>query len=317
MVVTLGEDAVGQRMDKAVVAGLASAGYETSRSQLAHAFERGKVWHAGRSLKPGHRVEHAMPVTVELPTPPPLNAFAEPIPLAIVHDDDDVVVVDKAPGMAVHAGPGHSRGTLVNAVLHHLGVQAADLPVLPGNDAYRPGLVHRLDRDTSGLIVLAKHQRALEHLAAQFRAHTVDRSYLGIVRGEPRFDAQRVETTHGRDPVDRRRFAADAPGASRRAVTHLEVLERMAGAVLVRFRLETGRTHQVRMHARHLGHPLLGDSMYGAKPSDARMRDIAQRLGRHALHAAELGFEHPSGERLRFTSDLPEDMQAALRALRA
>lgn len=317
MVVTLGEDAIGQRMDKAVVAGLASAGYETSRSQLARAFERGKVWHAGRVLKAGHRVEHAMPVTVELPTPAPLDAFPEPIPLSIVHDDDDLLVVDKAPGMAVHAGPGHARGTLVNAVLHHLGVQADALPTLPGNEAYRPGLVHRLDRDTSGLIVLAKHQRALEHLAAQFRAHSVERSYLGIVRGVPAFEQRRVETTHARDPGERRRFAPDVPGAKRRAITQLEVLERLSQAALVRFRLETGRTHQVRMHARWLGHPLVGDGLYGARPADARMREIAQRLGRHALHAAELGFVHPDGRRLHFESALPEDMQTALRALRA
>jgi 23S rRNA pseudouridine1911/1915/1917 synthase len=316
VVVTLGEDAIGQRMDKAVVVGLANAGYEISRSQLARAFERGKVWHAGRSLKPGHRVEQAMPVTVQLPTPAPLDAFPEPIPIEIVHDDDDLLVIDKAPGMAVHAGPGHSRGTLVNAVLHHLGVQADQLPVLPGNEAYRPGLVHRLDRDTSGLIVLAKHQRALEFLAAQFRAHTTERSYLGLVRGVPRFDTLRVETTHARDPADRRRFAPDVPGATRRAITHVEVVERLVDAALVRFRLETGRTHQVRMHARHLGHPLVADSVYGSRPADPGRREIAERLGRHALHAAELGFAHPAGQHMRFSSELPEDMQAALRALR-
>ncbi len=297
--------------------GLARAGYEATRSQLARSFERGKVLHEGRRLKPAFVLERAISVTVELSVPPPLDAFPEPIPLVLVHDDDDLLVVDKAAGMTVHAGPGHSTGTLVNAVLHHLDAAADELPTLPGNDAYRPGLVHRLDRDTSGLIVVAKHARALEALAAQFRAHSIERSYLGIVRGEPSFEERRVETSHSRDPKERRRFAPDVAGAHRRAVTVARVCERLRGAALLQFTLETGRTHQIRMHARHLGHPLVGDTLYGARPKDARMGAVADALGRHALHAAVLGFVHPDGRSLRFESALPPDMLAALASLRA
>lgn len=314
--VTLDATDVGSRVDRAVVAALARAGHQVSRSQLARAFDRGEVVCDGIPLTPGAALKEALEVEVVLPVPEPLAAFPEPLELRVVHDDAALVVIDKRAGMPVHAGPGHPSGTLVNAVLHHLGAQADELPVLPGNEDYRPGLVHRLDKDTSGLIVVAKHLRALEHLAAQFREHSIERSYLGIVRGEPSFTHLRVETTHARDPADRRRFAPETAGAKRQATTTMEIVERLEGAALVRFVLETGRTHQIRMHARHVGHPLLGDELYGSTPRSEGLRALSRQLGRQALHAAVLGFLHPDGETMRFECAPPEDMQAALRALR-
>lgn len=316
VLVALEDAALGRRLDRALVDALVQAGYAVTRSQLARSFRRGQVRHGGRDLAPSHVVERPMTVAVELPAPEPLHAFAEAIPLVIVHEDADLIVVDKPPGMPVHAGPGHATGTLVNAVLHHVGAQAAELPVLPGNEPWRPGLVHRLDRGTSGLIVLAKHARALEVLAAQFRAHAIERGYLGLVRGEPGFLERRVETTHARDPSDRRRFAPEVPGATRRAITSVRVLERAAGAARVVFSLETGRTHQVRMHARFLGHPLVGDPLYGGPPSDRRVREVGAALGRQALHAAQLGFAHPAGGHVRFESPEPADLIAAWASLR-
>jgi 23S rRNA pseudouridine1911/1915/1917 synthase len=216
----------------------------------------------------------------------------------------------------VHVGPGHDRGTLVNAVLGHLGARAVDLPVLPGNPAHRPGLVHRLDRDTSGVMVVAKHARAQELLAAQFRVHDLERVYLAITHGVPSFDRRRVETLHGRDPADRRRFSPDVR-EGRRAVTILRVTERLGSAALLSVTLETGRTHQIRMHCRHVGHPILGDELYGHKIRDPRLQAAAAGLRRQALHAAVLGFRHPrTGQVVRFESPLPADMLDVLTALR-
>src|SRR5690606_22598800 len=230
-------------------------------------------------------------------------------------EEEDLLVIDKPAGMVVHAGPGHSHGTLVNAVLHHLDVGAEALPVLAGNYATRPGVVHRLDRDTSGLLVVAKHLRAQEGLAAQFRSHSLRRRYLGIVRDVPRFTAKTLRTGHARDPIDRRRFTWDA-AAKRRAVTHLELVQPLVGAALLGFQLETGRTHQIRMHCRMLGHPIVGDALYGGLGGPARIRALAAGLGRHALHAAVLGFRHPlSGVELDFNSPLPPELAALVAAL--
>jgi 23S rRNA pseudouridine1911/1915/1917 synthase len=300
-----------------LVSGLAAVGHAITRSQLARAFADRAVTVDGKPIKASLTIDEPLSVRVVLPTPEPLSAAPEPIPLQIVHDDDAILVIDKAPGMAVHPGPGHPGGTVVNAVLHHLGVQADALPVLEGNDAYRPGIVHRIDRDTSGLLVVAKHRRALEALAAQFREHDITREYLGIVRGQPTFEDRRVETSHARDPADRRRFAPAVRGATRTAITRLFVVERLGPAALMRFELQTGRTHQIRMHARHLSHPLLGDVLYGRPPKHEGVKRVAERLGRHALHAARLGFVHPeTGSLVSFRSALPSDLQDALTALR-
>ncbi|WP_276601630.1 RluA family pseudouridine synthase [Nannocystis radixulma] len=312
----LGSDAIGRRLDQALVAELARRGHPCTRSQLARAFAAGKVCAAGGvALKASRLVDAEVEVEVELQAPAPLHATPEALPLQVVFEDEHLLVIDKPAGMVVHAGPGHSHGTLVNAVLHHLGLGAEELPVLPGNDATRPGIVHRLDRDTSGLLVVAKHMQAQEGLAAQFRRHSLRRRYLGVVRDTPPFREKTLRTGHGRDPVDRRRFTWDARDG-RRAVTHVRTLERLTGAALLGFQLETGRTHQIRMHCRMLGHPIVGDALYGGLGGPPAIRALAESLGRHALHAAVLGFRHPiSGAELDFESALPPELRALIVAL--
>ncbi|NVB37935.1 RluA family pseudouridine synthase [Pseudenhygromyxa sp. WMMC2535] len=324
----LGEGALGQRLDRALVSALSQRpGLESlTRSQLARAFTEGAVQVDGKPAKASMKLERPVHVRVRLPPAPDLaHAFPEAIPLAIVHEDPQLLVIDKPAGMVVHAGPGHARGTLVNAVLHHLGQRPGDaagsddassLPSLPGNGPERPGIVHRLDRDTSGLLVVAKTAAALERLAQQFRTHSIDRAYLGVVLGRPDFERRRIETRHGRDPGDRRRFAPDQ--GERRAVTEMTRVRQLGeDAALLRFELETGRTHQIRMHARHVGHPIFADPLYGRRPKQPRLRALADGLGRHALHAAVIGFDHPDPARgrVRFESPLPPELAALVEAL--
>ncbi len=303
----------GVRADLAVLNALARVGVAVTRSAVQRAFAAGLVTVAGKPLRPASVATSRLRVEVELVAPRPLRAEPEAIPLVIVHEDDALVVIDKPAGMPVHAGPGHPRGTLVNAILGHLGVGPEALPVLPGNDATRPGIVHRLDKNTSGLLVVAKHAAAQEHLAAQFRRHTIGRAYLGIVHAVPSWTQLRLDTGHGRDPADRRRFSAEVGG--RRAITDAVVQRVLHGAAVVRFALHTGRTHQIRMHARKLGHPILGDVLYGHVPADPRVRAAVSELNRHALHAAELSFEHPDGRMLAWVSPLPSELASIVDAL--
>lgn len=314
--VDLGPEALGQRLDAALVAELQRQGRTCTRSQLARAFAAGGVRVAGVvARKPGRVVDAALAIEVELQVSEPVRATPEELPLVVVHEDADLLVIDKPAGMVVHAGPGHERGTLVNAVLHHLGVSAADLPTLPGNDDSRPGIVHRLDRDTSGLIVVAKNERAQEGLAAQFRVHDLRRWYLGVIWGAPGFASKTLRTRHGRDPGDRRRFSPHVD-EGREAVTHLRVKQRLADAALIECRLETGRTHQIRMHCRLLGHPIVGDALYGGLGGPPLRREISAALGRHALHAAHLGFTHPrTGAAVDFDAPLPADLRGLISRL--
>ncbi|MFO7567208.1 MAG: RluA family pseudouridine synthase [Enhygromyxa sp.] len=314
--VELEESAIGQRLDRALVDSLVAQGEPITRSQLARSFAAKQVRIDGKPVKPSFELVRPCVVELELVPPPPLaRARPEPIPLTIIHEDAALLVIDKPAGMVVHAGHGHADGTLVNAVLHHLGAAREDLPVLPGNDPERPGIVHRLDRDTSGLMVVAKTPVALARLAEQFRSHSIDRAYLGVVLGVPNFSRRRIETLHGRDPAERRRFSPEH--GERRAVTIMTVVNTLGErAAIARFELETGRTHQIRMHARFVGHPIFADPLYGRRPKDPIARALAQTLGRHALHAAVLGFEHPEGTgRLRFESPLPPDLKALTEAL--
>ncbi|PRQ04867.1 RluA family pseudouridine synthase [Enhygromyxa salina] len=317
MQVGLSEAVIGQRLDRALVEALVGLGHEITRSQLARSFAAGQVRIDGRVVKRGTKLERACEVELELLAPQPLvHAEPEPIPLTIIHEDRSLLVIDKPAGMVVHAGPGHSHGTLVNAVLYHLEVnrEARALPVLPGNGPERPGVVHRLDRDTSGLIVVAKTLPALTALAEQFRAHSIERAYLGIVHGVPSWTQHRVETWHGRDPTERRRFSPEH--GERRAITTMSLVRALGSkAALLRFELETGRTHQIRMHARHVGHPIFADSLYGRRVRDPREQALSEQLGRHALHAAVLGFEHPDGGRLRFESPLAAELAELVIAL--
>lgn len=289
-----------------------------SRSALRVSFDAGEVTVDGRRLKPSLEVAGPMLVSVVLHPPAPLRAVPEPVPLSVLFEDADLLVVDKPAGIVVHPSAGHAGGTLVNGVLHHLGLGADGLPVLPGNDATRPGVVHRLDRDTSGAMVFTKTPVAAASLAAQFQAHSIERRYLGVLSAAPDFELQTLDTPHNRDPAERKRFAPVQGGSSRRAVTHVKIVERMSTAALAHFTLETGRTHQIRMHARHLGAPIFGDGLYGKPPRDETRRGLWTRLGRHALHAELLGFEHPrSGVVVRFNSPLPPELEALIAALRA
>ncbi len=272
-----------------------------SRSRIAHLAQDGRILVDGTPRKPAFRLRLGQKVRVLVPTPEPPNLRPEPIPLAVVYEDADLLVVNKPPGLTVHPAPGHPSGTLVNAVLAH----APDLSGIGGT--LRPGIVHRLDKDTSGLLAIAKSDEAHRSLAAQLRAHTVVRIYLALVRGSIRRKAGVISAPVGRHPVHRTRVAVTARG--RAAVTHYTVLERFPGATLVACRLETGRTHQIRVHMTHIGHPILGDPVYG--------RASAPEMRRQALHAARLEFTHPrTGRRLVCTASLPEDFQRLLTHLR-
>ena len=294
------------------------AGVELSRAQFGRAFGQHQVTdELGAPLKASAKVRGPLRVHVEPVAAEPLRAVPQALPLSVLYEDEHLMVVDKAAGMSVHPGPGHPDGTLVNAVLHHFGVEAEALPTLEGNDVARPGIVHRLDKDTSGAMVVARTELAQARLSEQFRAHSLERSYLGLLMGTLPFDARTVVSGHARDANDRRRFAPVARGEGvREAKTHLRVERRLRGATLVRFTLHTGRTHQIRMHARALGHPVLGDELYGYRPRNDEIAAVIRDIGRQALHAGVLGFEHPvSGDALRFEAPLPECIAAALDTL--
>jgi len=255
----------------------------------------------GQRLRPGERVE------MVLAAPQPLDCAAEDLPLEVVFEDDAIVVINKAPGVVVHPAAGHPRGTLVNALLHHCG------ETLQGVGAtLRPGIVHRLDKETSGVMVVAKSDAAHQVLSAAFADHHLERAYLALCHAPKLADQGRFDTLHGRHPQDRKRFSTQVP-RGRRAVTDYVVLERFVdGAALVRCRLETGRTHQVRVHLSEHQAPLLGDALYGSRES-AR----SPLIERVALHAYLLAFAHPlHGQWLRFEQPPPTDFQHALQALR-
>lgn len=292
---------------------LASALPEHSRSRLSALVKEGRVTVDGRvETRPSAKVSAGARLAIDVPEPRAVGLVAQDLPVAIVYQDADVAVIDKAPGMVVHPGAGHEDGTLVNALLHHV----RDLSGIGGE--LRPGIVHRLDRGTSGLLVVAKHDRAHRALAEQFADHSAGREYLAICVGDPPADAGRIASRLARHPRDRVRFAStDDPEAGRHAVTHWRVDERFAhGVILVRCRLETGRTHQVRVHCSEAGWPLLGDPLYGrARPPDAIRHLIDPE--RPLLHATALHFRHPDGRALRFDAPPPPDFQAVLDALRA
>jgi 23S rRNA pseudouridine1911/1915/1917 synthase len=300
-------DAAGKRLDVF----LAQAIADVSRSQLSRHVAEGAVTVNGASSAPSRKLRAGDVVVWTPPPVAPTELVAEAIPLSIVHEDRWLVVVDKPPGLVVHPAAGHEAGTLVNALLAH----CKDLRGIGGE--LRPGIVHRIDKDTSGLLVVAKDDATMNALAAAFKAHTIERVYDAFVVGKPPGPGGRVETLYGRDPKDRKKFSSRVR-TGKRAVTNWKVVERWVGAARVEARLETGRTHQVRVHMAALGCPLLGDKTYGRAPKDEALRSIASALGRQALHARTLGFVHPAtGESMSFSSELPADLRAALAALRA
>jgi 23S rRNA pseudouridine1911/1915/1917 synthase len=303
--------AAGRRLDVF----LAGEIPEVSRSQLTRHIAAGAVQVGGAVAgSPSRKVRAGEEVLWDPPPVAPAELLAEAIPLVIVHEDPWLVVVDKPAGLVVHPAPGHEAGTLVNALLAH----CRDLRGIGGE--LRPGIVHRIDKDTSGLLVIAKDDATMNALGAAFKAHTVERVYDAIVVGKPPgvgLSSGRVDTLYGRDPRDRKKFSSRVR-TGKRAVTNWRVVERLAGAARLEARLETGRTHQVRVHMAALGCPLLGDRSYGRPPRDPHVRAAGEALGRQALHARSLAFVHPAtGERLALSSPLPPDMQQALADLRS
>jgi len=302
-------EAEGQRLDRWLAARLP----ELSRARLQALIESGHVRLDGRETKASARLKAGQGLTVEVPPPQAAAPVAQDIPLHVVHEDASLMVVDKPAGLSVHPGAGRADGTLVNALLHH----ARGLSGVGG--VLRPGIVHRLDRGTSGLMVVAKDDLTHRALSAQFGARTVEKEYLAVVLGRPRREG-RVDTAIGRHPVQRKRMAVRASGG-RSALTTYRVEEALDGAALLRVRIHTGRTHQIRVHLASIGHPVAGDREYGGTraPSSrrARSRALLAALSRPALHAARLTFTHPaSGERLSFESPLPEDLATLLSGLR-
>ena len=297
------EDA-GKRLDRV----LARRCPQYSRTVLQRWIAQGRVEQAGEIASRKTKALADAEVLVHPAPPEQPNAKPQPISIDVVFEDVHMLVVDKQAGLVVHPGPGHPDGTLVNAVLHHAEVSG-------GTDPLRPGIVHRLDKDTSGVMVVAKTPEAHERLVEMFQAHALERAYLGIALG--RTAASRVyESLHARHPVHRKKFTSRTD-RGRRAVTRLQTLETLHGASLVRCELETGRTHQIRVHLADDGHPLLGDPLYGRSVRDPLLREVSIALGRQALHAAVLAFAHPmTGEALRFETAPPADFREALEALR-
>ncbi len=298
-------DGEGSRLDSWLAGEL-----DLSRTRIQGLMEEGKVLLNGEIPRKSEAIREGDRVTVEVPEPRTLGVEPEDLPLEILYEDEHLLVVDKAAGMVVHPSPGHPGGTLVNALLHHV----KDLSGIGG--IRRPGIVHRLDRDTSGLLVVAKEDATHRALSEALKKREVRRLYLAAAWGHLSESHIRVDAPIGRDPRARQRMAVVEGG--RRAVTHLRVRERWPTAELLDVGLATGRTHQIRVHLSHLGHPVVGDETYGAgwgRGMGGRHRgwaqELARRTSRQFLHAARLGFRHPAtGEELRFSSPLPSELAA-------
>ena len=289
----------GKRTD----AWLAERAEGLTRSAAVRLMEEGRVTAGGKPLAKNYRLTGGETVEIALPDPEPIEAVPQNIPLDVVYEDGDVIVVNKPKGLVVHPAPGHPDGTLVNALLYHCGDSLSGV-----GGAMRPGIVHRIDRDTSGLIIAAKNDFAHQGLAAQLQDHTLSRIYRCIVTGSLREDQGTINAPIGRHRTDRKKMAV-VPGG-RPAVTHWQTLERFPGFTYVECRLETGRTHQIRVHMAHSGHPVLGDTVYGAKKP-------VPGLQGQCLHAVGLRFLHPrTGEAVELSCPLPEEFDRQLEKLR-
>jgi 23S rRNA pseudouridine1911/1915/1917 synthase len=357
---TVAPDEAGGRLDHYLV----TKALPFSRSQLRRHIDEGGARVGGEIAKPARKLRAGEQVELTLIPRPPTGIVAEPIALAVLYEDADLIVIDKPAKLVVHPAAGHASGTLVNAIAYHVGGAAAlggsDPPEAAaepggegddeldeasaspaagsasggsasgGQEAVRPGIVHRLDRDTTGVMVVAKTDAALTALAAQFKERTIERRYVALVQGHLAAAQGRWETPYGRDPRDRKKFSSKVPDtshdgtrAAKRAATQWWVLSARGAdaapvdATLVEAKLETGRTHQLRVHFADHGYPLLGDPVYGRAPRTPTLREVAKTLGRQALHARLLGFIHPrTGVYLEFASPLPQDLRWALEQVR-
>lgn len=302
--------AAGTRLDKY----LALALPEFSRTQLQRLIAAGQIQSSRGAISASDRVQPGETLTVCVPPPQPGRPAAEDIPVRIVYEDEALLVVDKPPGLVVHPAPGHARGTLVNALLFHC-------PTLSGvGGEVRPGIVHRLDKDTSGLLLVAKHDRSHRHLAAQLKTRQLQRGYLALVRGHMPALQGTIDAPIGRHPQQRQKMAVVPGGRSAR--THYQVLEAWGPVSLLQLRLETGRTHQIRVHLEHVGHAVLGDPLYGPGtwhlPRQPALARAVRDFPRQALHAERVRFQHPlHGQWCEFTAPLPADMAALVRQIQA
>lgn len=302
---------VAAASDERLDAWLAARLPQLSRTRIARLIEEGHVRINGRPPKKRDRARPGDVIEIEVPAVTESALEPEPIPLSIVHEDAELLVIDKPAGLVVHPAAGHESGTLVHGLLHHV----RDLSGIGG--VRRPGIVHRLDKDTSGLLLVAKTDRAHRALAAALKRREIRRTYLGAAWGHVREEQFSVDAPVGRSATDRKRMTVRPDG--RPAVTHVRRLERWRAADLLEIRLETGRTHQIRVHLAHVGHPIVGDPVYGgggerrtSGPDRHWARELAARVQRQFLHAAELRFRHPaSGEAVTFRSELPADLAEA------
>jgi len=287
------DSAIGERLDRFVTEAVA----DLTRSTVQRLIEQGHITRNDKPTRAAEPLKRGDTISVQLPEPVDTTLVPEEIPLNVVYVDDDIIVVDKPAGMVVHPAPGHPRGTLVNALLWHY-------PGMNIGGGIRPGIVHRIDRDTSGLLVVARNDYALQQLQQQQLAHTMHKEYIALVEGGFKTDSGTVDAAIARHPRDRLRMAIMDDG--RAARTHWRVIERFQQQTVLALTLETGRTHQIRVHCQHMRHPIIGDPMYGVQISKPR-------LERQFLHAHKLGFLHPrSNEAIEFSSPLPADLQRIL-----
>jgi 23S rRNA pseudouridine1911/1915/1917 synthase len=300
-------DQANQRLDSFLASHLS----EISRTRIQHAIQDGDILVNRRVAKSSYRLREGDEIEIDLPEPPPFELIPEPIPLNLVYEDADLVVVNKPAGMVVHPGAGIDSGTLSNALVYHFN----SLSEVAGGT--RPGIVHRLDKDTSGLLVVAKNDVAHERLSDQFRDRQVFKMYVALVHGRVSKERGEIEERIGRGTHNRTRMAVLKGGAGRSAHTSFEVATRYQEFTLLSVQIKTGRTHQIRVHLAHIGHPVVGDLTYGGGRNneirDTETRRAVQSLGRHFLHSARLAFNHPrTGERLEFTTSLPPELDVLL-----
>ena len=307
-VATVGESQAGLRLDRA----MNELFPEHSRSYLARLIEEGHVrLDTQETRKTSQRVASGQTITIEIPEAAPTGVVSQDLPITILFEDEDLVVIDKPAGLVVHPAAGHADGTLVNALLFHV----KDLSGIGGE--LRPGIVHRLDKDTSGVMLVAKNDETHRRLTAEWNTDRVRKEYVALVYGTPRHDRGTIEAPIGRDPRDRKRMAVVATG--RAAITDYEVAERLRHASLIRCRLRSGRTHQIRVHMKHIGHPIVGDPAYSGPQwrgiPDKKIQRAIAAFPRQALHAARITFPH-RGANVTVESPLPDDMRSLIDALR-
>jgi len=307
---------VGKRLDTVIADNIP----ECSRSYASHLINQGNIQVQGINKKPGYRVKTSDIISALIPAPTPISFHPEPMDMEIIFEDDDLIVINKPAGLVVHPAPGHESGTLVNGLLYH----CPDLKGIGGE--IRPGIVHRLDKDTSGAIIVAKHADALHHLAGQFKSRKVEKTYFAIVRGKLSTKTGRISLPIGRHPVDRKRMTAAGSGRGRHreAETRWKILEEFEAATLLKLNPLTGRTHQIRVHCAAIRHPIIGDSVYGGRNG---LKDIRTGKGhplqvesvkRQMLHAGKIEIIHPASEKpVAFEAPLPPDMTHLIQALRA